>query len=91
LGREGLVDDVGKGFGDINSSRSLSRTDKMDCMMNIGGGKYRRMTSNRLREMRAVFRVKHRDGTNTMTCRRCYVGSRMTSIKHRKDSVLLGK
>src|SRR5882762_2311402 len=43
---EGLVDDVGKGFGDINSSRSLSRTDKMDCMMNIGGGKYRRMTSN---------------------------------------------
>jgi len=60
-------------------------------MMNIGGGKHRRTTSNRLREMRAVFRVKPRDSTNTMTSRRCYVGSRMTSIKHRKVLVLLGK
>ncbi len=60
-------------------------------MMNIGRGKFRRTTSNRFREVRAMFRTKPRDGTNAITSRIGYVASRMTSIKHRKDLVLLGK
>jgi len=86
-----LLVDIGNGFGHINSSRSLSRAKKMDCMMNVGRGKFRRTTSNRFREVRAMFRTKPRDGTNAITSRIGYVASRMTSIKHRKDLVLLGK
>ncbi len=60
-------------------------------MVNIGRGKFRRMTSNRFREVRVMFRMKLRDGTNAITSGTGYVASRMTSIKHRKVLVLLGK
>ena len=63
----------------------------MDCMTNTGREEFRRMTSNRLREVRAMFILKLRDGTNAITSRTGYVASRMTSIKHRMVLVLLGK
>ena len=73
LGRYGLLVDIGNGFGHINSSRSLSRANKVDCMVNIGRGKFRRMTSNRFREVRVMFRMKLRDGTNAITSGTGYV------------------
>ena len=38
-----------------------------------------------------MVRMKLRDHTNAVTSGTGYVASRMTSIKHRKDLVLLGK
>jgi len=90
FGQRGLVDDAGKGFGDINSSRSLSRTNKTDYMRILVEESIEGQPPTGL-ERWSGFRVKPRDSTNTMTSRRCYVGSRMTSIKHRKVLVLLGK
>ena len=48
IGREGLVDDIGKCFGHLDSIFSSARGDEMLGMMDVGRGKLGRMTSNSL-------------------------------------------
>src|SRR5436190_5308994 len=64
LSMERLVGDVRKSLGHIHSSISLSRTNKTLCKTNVGCRKHGRTTTRRLREMRAMFRTKPRDGSN---------------------------
>jgi len=58
IGRGRLVNDIGKGFGDLNHIFSLARGDKMLSMADIGGRKLGRMPSNGFRKGRTLLRVK---------------------------------
>src|SRR3954452_7777170 len=58
LSRERLVGDIPEDFSYIHSSINLSRADEMLCMMNVGRGKFGRTSTKRLREVRAMFRMK---------------------------------
>ena len=89
LCRGRYVGDGGEGSGDIHSSFCLSRANKMDSMVNIGLGKLERMTSRESGEVRAMCRVKPRDGTNADTSRRVYLAYRIASINEGKDVVAL--
>jgi hypothetical protein len=91
LGTEGLVGDIGKDLGHINSYVNLPRADKVLCMMNVGRRKLGRTTTKRLRKMRTMFRVKPRDCANAMASRSCNIASCMANIKQRKDVVLDGR
>ena len=50
LGRQRLIDDAAKCFGDLNSIFSLPGGDKMDGMMCVGWGKFGRVTTQGLLE-----------------------------------------
>ena len=52
---EGLVDNVGKWFGELASIFSLSRIDKMLSMVYVGRRKLSMMTLQRLLERRAML------------------------------------
>jgi len=73
LGRERLVGDIPKGFGNIHSSVSLLRADKALCMANVGWGKLRRTTITRLKKVRMMFRAKLRDCTKAIGSTSCYL------------------
>src|SRR5204862_5247903 len=88
LSMERLVGDVRESLGHIHSSISLSRTDKTLCKTNVGCRKLGRMTTRRLREMRAMFRTKPRDGSNAIASGSCNFFGRITCIKQRQDVVL---
>jgi hypothetical protein len=75
LSSEGLVGDIPKGFGHINSSVNLPRADEVLCMAYVGRRKLGRTTTKRLREVRAMFRAKPRDSTKAITSRGCNVAS----------------
>jgi hypothetical protein len=68
---EGLVGDIAEGLGHIYSCISLPRADKTLRKANIGSRKLGRAATRRLREMRAMFRVKPRDSSNAITSRSC--------------------
>jgi hypothetical protein len=89
LHREGLVGDIPKCFGNIHSSISLPRADKTLCMTDVGWGKLGRTTTKRLREVRAMFRMKLRHCTKAILGSSCYLGGCMASIKQSKDMVLV--
>jgi hypothetical protein len=80
---EGLVGDITKGLCHIYSSISLPRADKTLCKTDIGCRKLGRATTRRLREMRAMFRAKPRDSSNTIASRSCNMLGRIASIKQR--------
>jgi hypothetical protein len=87
-GREGLVGDVAKSFGDLNCIFCLLRGDKVDSMANIGWGKLCWMTIRGLLELRMLFKVKSEDGRGMNTSDRGNRVSRMASIRHGEDSAL---
>jgi len=74
LGRERLVGDISKNFGNSHSSVSLPRTDKALCMANVGWRKLRRTTTTRFEKVRTMFRVKLRDCIKAIGSTSCYLG-----------------
>ena len=58
---ERLIDDIGEGFGDLDSIFCPLSGDEMDGMADIGGGKLLWMTSSGLLKLRTLFGVKSRD------------------------------
>ena len=61
-GGERLVDNVGEGFGNLNSIFCLLSGEKVDSMADIGGGKLLWMTTSGLLKLRTLFGAKSGDG-----------------------------
>ena len=61
----------------------------MHGMVDISSGKFGWTTTRRLREVRAMFRAKLRHCTKAIRSTSCYLSGRMTSIKQRKEMVLV--
>jgi len=80
---ERLVGDIPESLSHIHSCISLPRADKTLCMTDVGWGKLSRATTQRLGEVRAMFRAKPRDSTKTMASRSCNTLSSMARIKQR--------
>ena len=66
-GGERLIDDIGGGFGDLNSMFCPLSGDKMDGMTDIGEGKLLWMTTSGLMKPRMLFGAKsgYSGGMNT--------------------------
>ena len=64
---EGLVGDVLKGFGDLNSIVNLPRANKMLGIANVRGGKLERMTTRGLEKVWEVLRTKPADAAKADT------------------------
>ena len=60
-GGERLIDDIGEGFGGLDSIFSPLSGDDMDGMVDIGGGKLLWMTTSGLLKLRTLFEAKYRD------------------------------
>ena len=90
-GGEGLVGDVSKSFGDLDCILCLPSGDKVDCMANIGRGKFLWTTTRGLVELRTLFGAKFRDGRDMNASSGCNRVGRMTSIKLSEDGVLLSR
>ena len=58
-GGERLIDDVGEGFGDLDSIFCPLSGDEMDGMADIGGGMLLWMTASGLLKLRTLFGVKY--------------------------------
>ena len=58
---ERLIDNVGEGFGNLNSIFCLLIGEKMDSMVNIGGGKLLWTTTSELLELKMLLEVKFGD------------------------------
>ena len=91
IGRERLVDDIGKGFGHLDSSFSPAGRDEMLSMVNVGRRKLGGATSNSLWKYRTFFGVKSGYGSMADTSFLCNVFTRVARIQHRKDRFLLSK
>jgi len=91
IGRKGLVNDIGKGFGDLNCIFSLARGDKMLTMANIGRRKLGRMPSNGLRKGRTLLRARfgYSRGADTNLLGNSFI--RISRVKQREIGVLLSK
>ena len=59
---ERLIDDVGEGFGNLDSIFCPLRGDEVDGMTDIGGGKLLWTTTSGLLKLKMLFGVKSRDG-----------------------------
>ena len=59
-GGERLIDDVGEGFGDLDSIFCPLSGDEVDGMADIRGGKLLWMTTSGLLKLRMLFGVKSR-------------------------------
>ena len=90
VGMEGLIGDVGKRSGDLNSIVCLLRGDKVDSMANVDIRKLGWTTTRRLVEVRTLSGRESRDGSNTDTKIRGNRASGLTSIKSGEDVSLLG-
>ena len=90
-GQQGLVDDVDKSFGHLNSILSSSRGDEMLSMMNVGRGKLGRTTSNSFGKARMLFGAKFGYGRGANTSLLGNSFTRVASIKQGEDGVLLSK
>ena len=86
---ERLVDDIGEGFGHLDSIFCFGSRDEVDGMANIGRGKLGWMTSSGFLKLRALLGTKSRDGRNMETSGRGNGMSRMARIKHGEDGILL--
>ena len=89
--RERLIDDVPKCFGDLDCIFSLLRSDQVDSMTNVGRREFRWVTSSGLLKLRMLLRAKPGDGRDIETSGRCKGVSRLASIKHREDGILLSR
>ncbi|KIM56451.1 hypothetical protein SCLCIDRAFT_132575, partial [Scleroderma citrinum Foug A] len=91
IGRERLVNDIFKGFGDLNCIFSLVRGDKMLRMVNIDRRKLGRTSSNGLRKGRMLPRAKcgYSRGADTNLLGNSFI--RMARVKQRENGVLLSK
>jgi hypothetical protein len=88
---ERLVDDVSKGFGDLNCIFSLARGNKMLSMANIGRGELRRMASKGLRKARMPLRMKFRYSRGADINLPGNSFTRMARVKQRENGALLSK
>ena len=60
-GGERLIDDIGEGFGDLDSIFCPLSGDEMNGMVDIGGGKLLWTTISGLLKLRTLFEAKYRD------------------------------
>ena len=67
LGGEGLVGDVLKGFGNLNSIVNLPRANKTLGIVNVRGGKLERTTTRGLGKVWEVLRMKPADAAKADT------------------------
>jgi hypothetical protein len=88
-GGEGFIDDVAESFGDLDCIFCLLSRDEMKSMSNIVGGKLGWATTSGLLDLRTLFGMKSGDGGNIKTSGRGNGVSRVASIKHGEDTVLL--
>jgi hypothetical protein len=65
------------------------KRDEMNIMVNVIGGKLGWAATSGLLQLRMLFGAKSRDGRGMDTSNRCNGVSRVASIKHRKNGVLL--
>ena len=89
--KEGLVNDIGQSFGDLDHVFCFARSDQMDGMMDIGRRKLGWMTSNRLLKLRTLLRAKSGYGGRVDTSSRGNGASRVTSIKHSQNGILVSR
>ena len=68
-GGERLIDDIGEGFGELDSIFCPLSGDEMNGMADIRGGKLLWTTSSGLLKLRMHFRVKSRDSGEMDTSR----------------------
>ena len=68
-GGERLIDDIGEGFGDLDSIFCPLSGDEMDGMADIGGGKLLWTTTSGLLKLRMLFGAKSRDSREMDTSR----------------------
>ena len=91
IGREGLVDDIGKGFGHLDSSFSPASRDEMLSMADVGRRKLGGVTPNSLWKYRTFFGVESGYGSMADTSFLGNIFTRVARIQHRKDRFLLNK
>ena len=89
---EGLINDIiGQSFGDLDCIFCFVRSDQMDGMADIGRRKLGWMTFNRLLKFRTLLRMKSGYGGRVDTSSRENGVSRVTSIKHSQNGILVSR
>ena len=88
---EGLVNDIGQSFGDLDCIFCFVRSNQMDGMADIGRRKLEWTTSNRVLKLRTLLRVKPGYGGRVDTSSRGDGVSRVTSIKHSQNGILVSR
>ena len=91
IGRERLVDDIGEGFGHLDSSFSPASRDEMLSIVDIGRRKLGGATPNSLWKCRTLFGVESGYGSMANTSFLGNIFTRVARIQHRKDRCLLSK
>ena len=81
------MDDVPQGFLDLDSIVCLFSGEKVDGMVNIGGGKLGMVATNGLGDGRAVFLIDSRDGGKVPAHRFGDLFGRLPSKRQGKDSI----
>jgi hypothetical protein len=59
-GGEGLINDIGEGFGDLDSIFCPSSEDETDSIMDVGGGKHFWTTTSGLLKVRICYNTSKR-------------------------------
>ena len=85
---ERLIDNVGEGFGNLNSIFCLLTKEEMDGMVNIGGEKLLWTTTSGLLKLKTLFRVKSGDGGGMDTSSSQDIAGELASIEHGENYVL---
>ena len=91
IGRERLVDDIGKGSGHLDSNFSPASRDEMLSMADVGRRKLGGVTSNSLWKCRTFFGVESGYGSMADTSFLGNIFTRVARIQHRKDRFVLSK
>ena len=90
-GRERLVDYIGEWLGHLNSILCLSRGDETNGILDINRGKLEWTTSSSFLELRMLFGVYSGYGRHIETSSGCNRVSRLASIKHRENGLVLSR
>ena len=85
---ERLINNVGEGFGNLNSIFCLLTEEEMDGMVNIGGGKLFWTTTSGLLKLRTLFRAKFEDGGGMDTSSSQDRAGELASIEHGENYML---
>ena len=86
-----MVNDNGQSFGHLDHIFCFVRCNQIDGMVNIGRRKLGWMTSNRLLKLRTLLRVKSGYGGRVDTSSRGNGVTRVTSIKHSQNDILVSR
>ena len=86
-----MVNDNGQSFGYLDHIFCFVRSDQMDGMADIGRRKLGWMISNRLLKLRTLLRVKSEYGGRVDTSSRGNGVTRVTSIKHSQNGILVSR